>query len=144
MEYQRPAAQHYHTPNHPLANMKPKTLLTLLLFLRVFAPNLLSQACIGTGTLNVTVQDCTGTGSPQAIDLEIFPNPAQSSFWVKAGEEPVSIELFDGFGLQKLEQTIGSNTRYEVRVENFPRGFYLVYWRSRTQSGAKFVLITAN
>lgn len=106
--------------------------------------NLAAQACIGTGTLNVTVQDCTHTSTPLERVLDIYPNPAQASFWVKTGAESVYIEVFDGLGLKRMEQTIEANTSLEIRADNLPRGLYLVHWRSRMQLGTKYVLVTAN
>lgn len=117
---------------------------TLVLGLGLANAKLAAQACIGTGTVNVTVQDCTHTSTPLESALNIYPNPAQASFWVKTGAEPVFIELFDGLGLKRMEQALGGNTSLEIRTEHLPSGLYWVHWRTRTQLGTKYVLVTAN
>lgn len=63
--------------------------------------------------------------------LEIFPNPAYQSVFLKipAAEEALSVRTYDSFGREMMRQTISKDAT--VEVSSLPKGVFLVVVTSR-------------
>lgn len=114
--------------------------LFFLLFLPVFAiSNAKAQACTGSGSLNITVKICAGTGSPEAAAVSVFPNPAAGSFEVKSDEPILELALIDLCGKTVWSRKGLNTNEIQVQAETFPPGMYTLRWRTDGAQGRRLL-----
>jgi hypothetical protein len=76
------------------------------------------------------------------IELEIYPNPTNSTFQIKSNKPIVKMEIIDIYG--KILNTVNNNSSLEIiSLTNYTSGIYfvLVYFEDRKIEARKIVRI---
>ena len=114
------------TTEHPVAS--PSSTTDYI----VFAID--DNGCAGTGGMTLTVNPAfenEGSDKVESLGVEVWPNPANSSFWVTFDAFPEGktvVELFDIMGrqLRSDETDFRKNQPVEIGVSKLQPGMYIL------------------
>lgn len=87
-----------------------------------------SNGCIGTTSINVKINPCTGIGKNGARDeagLVIFPNPSSGNFTISA-DQNVNLLLINNLGQVIRQLYFSEKNDHQVRIEDLPKGIYFI------------------
>ena len=108
--------------------LNQKSLSLILCALGAFCPKATAQTCTGSGSLNVTVQECSGVSGPTKAAVRIYPNPTTAGFWVKNPGKAFILEVFDVLGQKIWTENIGAETEVKIEPATPLKGIYWIRW----------------
>ena len=76
----------------------------------------------------------------KVLDISIYPNPAQHSFYIDVNDQIVNIELKDLLGRTIYEQN-GITGKIAIDCHSFPEGVYIISARNDRSSTTKKIII---
>lgn len=86
-----------------------------------------SNGCVGTNTIQIVVNTCTGLESLTASDnrVSVFPNPGNGDFTIQ-GSKAMNLVLSNGLGqvVEVISLTTANN--YTYQVANLAQGIYIL------------------
>ena len=98
-----------------------------------------AQTCVGKGSLDITVQICSGVNSLEGPVLRVFPNPAAGVFEVKCSEPLLEITLFDLCGKRVWTGEAMHATETVIHAAYLPQGLYTLRWRTEKGLGNRLL-----
>lgn len=123
--------------------MKDKTLFILLLIACCCA-SASAQVCTGSGTINVTVENCLSSSEPADGSIRISPNPAKDFFIVENTGKSLCFELFDPLGRKIRTENLAAGSRTKMDTSGIPPGIYLAVFereRIKKKSGLRVEIL---
>lgn len=120
--------------------LNQKIAWAILFFWGAFGLTLGAQTCTGKGVLNITVQDCSGTFSPEQPEVLIYPNPTQTEFWVKNEGNRLFLEVFDALGRKVFTENIAAETTMKLTPATPLNGIYWVRWSTGISRGSMILV----
>ncbi len=84
------------------------------------------------------------TSSPQAADLQIYPNPASRTLFIEGDvflRNGGQLELWDYRGQMVFKQQLDDKNQQEVVLPDLPNGIYIVHIFNKTQTRKKRIVL---
>lgn len=108
-----------------------------------------SSGCVGTGNVNITVNDCIERHNKFAGAVRIYPNPNNGKFRIRFLSDlykEFNVRIVDAIG-QPVSgdykfSAVRHGDEFEINVPNLPSGYYmLMVYNAQERAAFKFEII---
>ena len=105
--------------------MKKDRLFLLFFTSCCLYPSAEAQTCIGTGTKNILVENCSVIHTPSEALVTITPNPAIDFIIVKNAGQVLHFHLFDLLGHKIYTKNLAAESALSIDTRQIPAGIYV-------------------
>lgn len=84
-----------------------------------------SDGCVGTSTVSVKINACTGIAETAGASFEVYPNPSNGAITIQS-EQPTVVTIYNGLGQVIQSASLNSENNYTLAVQGLAQGLYYV------------------